>query len=81
MIEKTAFFGEERAGIQRKLTIIEQRSRFKMWSNRLGNLFAEGEHTPVMAVTERPDKVRETHLVNMVQRESKNVLLEPGDTE
>jgi hypothetical protein len=34
-----------------------------------------------MAVTERPDKVSDTHLVNMVRRESKNVLLEPGDTE
>jgi hypothetical protein len=33
-----------------------------------------------MAVTERLADIGDTPVVNMVQRTSKNVLLEPGDT-
>src|ERR1035441_132730 len=36
--------------------------------------------TPVMAVTERTPRLRETRFVNMVRRVSKKTLLEPGDT-
>src|ERR1035437_1863330 len=33
-----------------------------------------------MAVTERPSRMRETSVVNMVRRAGKKALLEPGDT-
>jgi hypothetical protein len=36
--------------------------------------------TGVTAVTDRSSDIRETSIVNMVQRASKKVLLEPGDT-
>ena len=37
-------------------------------------------HHPVTAVTDRPFHIGDTSVVNMVQRASKYVLLEPGDT-
>jgi hypothetical protein len=71
----------ERAGIGGVLLETDRRNLAQRRPKSPLKEFLSLLHNPVMAVTERYERIGDTPIVNMVQRASINALLEPGDTE